>query len=344
VIEAKSMQEPTIYALKVDEENAARVFASLKEGEARFGWSYVETANLLDLQKRLQKNGWDSLSEKERDCCQEFLLAVRPDDYVVYINVPAWGQCTLAQVTKPYYWKWNDDDFNHRLRVDPTSVKTFDRNDPFVHPSLSARLKLQGRWWRIYATKEFEELLAILRGEPPVGPLSASTRNLGFLSRDIRPLLLQITELIHRTHPNYSLEGLMAEVLKGLPAVKEVRLQGGAGDRGADILVTVEQGHPLTGDVKQTMCVVQVKSFEGEHWDTQAVEDIRRAFQAYPDAEAGLIVSTASKSGPTLETALDKLKVATGKHVSLLIGEDVALFVLRYGPHLISTGSPNRAA
>lgn len=336
------MHKPTVYALKVDESNAARVFASLKEGEARFGWSYVETANLQDLQQRVQNEGWDRLSEEEQDCYQEFLLAVRPNDYVVYINVLGWGQCTLAKVAAPYFWKWADDDFNHRLRVDPASLQTFDRNDPRVHPALSARLKLQGRWWKIYATTEFDELLASLRGDRPVGTVSASTSNLGFLSRDIRPLLLQITELIHHTHPNYSLEGLMAEVLKGLPAVKDVQRQGGAGDRGADILVIVEQGHPLTGDVKQTTCVVQVKSFEGEHWDTRAVEDIRRAFEAYPDAEAGLIVSTASKSGPTLETELDKLKVATGKHVSLLIGEDVALFVLRYGAHLISTETPNQ--
>jgi len=333
------MSESSIYALKVDPSVADRAFASLKEGEARFGWSYVETGDLRALRGRVNDQGWESLSEQEQDCYQEFLLEVQPQDYIVYINVPEWGQCTISKVVRPYFWKWTDEDFNHRLGVDPASVQTFDRNDSMVHPALSARLKLQGRWWRIYARNEFEDLLASLRGERCLEPRAASTPNLGFLSRDIKPLLLKITELIHHTHPNYSLERLIADVLKGLPAVKEVRLQGGAGDRGADILVIVEQGHPLTGDVKQSTCVVQVKSFQGEHWDTRAVDDIRRAFKAYPDAEAGLIVSTATKSGPTLETQLDRLKAETGKHVSLLIGEDVALFVLRYGSHLIATPS-----
>ena len=73
-----------------------------------------------------------------------------------------------------------------------------------------------------------------------------------------------------------------------------------------------------------------------EHWDTQAVDDIRRAFAAYPDAEAGLIVSTAARPGPTLADALAKLRSDTGKPVNLLIGEEVALFVLRYGAHFLS--------
>ena len=333
------MFESTIYALKGDETGAARVYESLMRGEARFGWSYVDTADLRELRKCIQNAGWDSLSEEEQDCYQEFLLDVAVNDYVVYVNVPDWGQCTVAQVTAPYFWRWTDDDFNHRLGVDPTSVQTFDRNDSIVHPALSARLKLQGRWWRIYTTDEFQELLSCLQDGPRPGTSSAPP-NLGFLSRDIRSPLLRITELIQHTHPNYSLEGLIAEVLRAMPAVKDVRPQGGAGDHGADILVVLEQGHPLTGDVKQTTCVVQVKSFQGEHWDTRAVDDIRRAFEAYPHAEAGLIVSTATKSGSTLEAALDKLRTETGKHVSLLIGEDVALFLLRYGSHLISRESP----
>lgn len=329
------MPEPTIYALKVDESSAARIHASLLAGEARFGWSYLEAADLRELQRRVQESGWDSLSEEEQNCYQEFLLGVQPNDYVVYINVPDWGRCTLARVTAPYFWKRTDDDFNHRLGVDPASVQTFDRNDAIVHPALSARLKLQGRWWRIYAPQEFQELLAGLRDERRPAQ-TQGPHHLGFLSREIKPLLLRITELIHHTHPNYSLEHLIAEVLRAVPSVKDVRLQGGAGDHGADILVVLEQGHPLTGDVKQTTCVVQVKSFQGEHWDTRAVEDIRRAFKAYPDAEAGLIVSTATKSGPTVEAALEMLRTETGKQVSLLIGEDVALFVLRYGSHLLS--------
>lgn len=336
------MTQRRIQALKVDADNADRVFESLKQGEGRFGWSYVETADLRSLQQRIEAQGFASLSADEADCFQNFLLRLNPGDHVVYINVPSWGRCTLARVTSPYCWEWRDDDFNHRFKVDPASVREFGRNESFVRPALQARLKLQKRQWQISAESEFDELLAALNGDCSALPSAARTANLGFLAKDIRPHLAKITEDIQRNHPNYSLEVLMASIFEAMPRVVDVRLQGGAGDRGADILVTIENGHPLTGEVGQTLCVVQVKSFVDEHWDTQAVDDIRRAFEAYPDAEAGLIVSTAARPGPTLEEALAKLRSDTGKPVSLLIGEEVALFFLQYGAHLLSPAFPKR--
>lgn len=329
------MTHRRIHALKVDADNAGRVFESLRLGEGRFGWSYVESADLRALQQRIQTDGLASLSADEANCYQPFLLRLNPGDYVVYINVPSWGRCTLAQVTSPYFWEWRDDDFNHQFKVDPATVRDFGRNESFVRPNLQARLKLQNRQWQITAEQEFDDLLAYLAGDHSAGPRPALTANLGFLAKDIRPHLSQITAAIQRNHPNYALETLMAKVFESMPRVVDVRLQGGDGDRGADILVTIENGHPLTGEVGQTLCVVQVKSFIDEHWDTQAVKDIRRAFNAYPDAEAGLIVSTAECPGTALEEALTQLRAETGKPVNLLIGEDVALFVLPYGAHLL---------
>jgi hypothetical protein len=316
------------------------VFESLKRGEGRFGWSYVESADLHALQRRIEAEGHAALSADEADCYQPFLLRLQPGDHVVYVNVPSWGRCTVARVTSPYYWAWQDDDFNHRFAVEPASVREFDRNDPAIHPALQARLKLQSRHWQIRAEEEFAGLLAYLEGTGEATP----TGGLDFLARDIRPHLAAITAAIQRSHPNYALEGVMAQVFEAMPGVIDVRLQGGAGNRGADLLVTVEDGHPLTGEVRQTLCVVQAKPYVGEHWDNRAVTDIQRAFDAYPDAEAGLIVSTASRPGPTLEQALATLRAETGKPVGLLIGEDLALFVLRHGAHLLGAVSARHGA
>lgn len=335
------MSERTVYALKGSPEWAARVYESLMQGEARFGWSYVETADLRKLAQRIEATGWMSLTPDEQACYQHFLLGITPGDYVVYINVPKWGQCTVARVTSPYSWRWegsDDSDFNHRFGVDPVSVRPFDRNDRIVHPALAARLKLQGRWWRIYADEEFDLLLAGLSKGAPATPRTPAD-NLDHLAREIDPLLLEITKRIHRTHPNYSLEYLIAEVLKLVPGVKAVRLQGGAGDRGADILMDVEEGHPLTTP-KQTTCVVQVKSYQGQHDSKGAVEDIRRAFKAYPQAGAGLIFSTAVAAGPELDAALEQVRKELNKPVTLILGADVAAFILQHGMQLIARSRP----
>jgi hypothetical protein len=331
------MPDQSIYALKVVDWGN-EVLSSLRSGEGRFGWSYVETANLAELKQRVDRDGWDTLSAEEKDCYQPFLLELCPGDWVVYINTPSWGRCAAAQVTKPYFWRWEDDDFNHRFGVDPRSVFEFDRNDAAVHPALSARLKLQGRKWRISTKHEFEQLVEAARSGR-TGTPATSDDNVRFLSREIRPLLLQITSRIHHTHPNYALERLFARIFEKIPGVIDVKLQGGARDHGADIIVTIEQGHPLTGNVEQSTCVVQVKAFEGEHGDTQAVNDLRRAFEHYPDASAGLIVSTAEGSSETFDEELEHLRRDTGKRASLLIGPDVALFAMRYASDLLGSST-----
>ena len=146
-----------IYAIKGSDspEDVTKVYDALVAGEGRFGWSGVETADMRQLRRRVEASGWDSLSAGERNCYHPFLLDLKQGDYVVYVNVPEWGKCTLARVSGAYEWRWESDDFNHRFPVDPTTVRTFGRNDATVPANLSARLKLRGRWWRVYVREEF---------------------------------------------------------------------------------------------------------------------------------------------------------------------------------------------
>lgn len=335
-------EENEIYALKVGASQRDKVFASLKNGVGRFGWSYVETADLRALKERIEHDGWSALTEEEADCYQEFLLNFETGDYVVYINLPDYGNCTLAKLTGDYYWEWKDKDLNHRFPVDPESIQVFDRNDSAVHPALSARLKLQGRWWRIYTRAEFQQLLESIDAGR-LGSEATQAHRLALLGQEIRPLLGSITASIHHTHPNYSLEELVEEVLRAMPSVQEVNRQGGAGDHGADIIAVVEESHPITGAPRQTTYVIQVKSFSGQHKDVKAVDDIRRAFEKYPSADEGIIVSTAVHAARELEEDVDQLQHDTGKEVHLLIGEDVAAFILRNGWEILKreVGSEN---
>lgn len=110
--------------------------------------------------------------------------------------------------------------------------------------------------------------------------------------------------------------------------------QGGPGERGADLQVIFEWEVPILEIKEQRTCVVQVKSFKGEMWETRAVDQIREALQ-YWDADMGVIVSTADAGSEALDTALDQLRQDTGKPVYLLIGEDVAAFLLRFGGQLL---------
>ena len=328
----------TIYAIKNPDgpdgkDRVQQIFDSLKKGESRFGWSFVETADMRELKQRVQQHGWDHLTAEEAECYHEFLLEIEPGDYVVHINVPEWGHCTLARIADGYEFRYENDDFNHRLKVDPESIVSFNRNDADVPNYLSTRLKLQGRWWHVYAEEEFKQLL-IARGQSLESRQKTRKDDLQELSKATRPFLEKVSEQISRTHPNKKLENLMQEVLGRVPGVKAVHRQGGRSDHGADLLVEFEDSF-IPGLVRRDILVVQVKSFAGEHIDPGAVEDIGRAFQHHSDATMGLIVSTAESAGEELKERLDQLQENSGKPVALLIGADLAAFVLRFGGELL---------
>ena len=306
-----------VYALKVDDGWSWLVHEALKNGEGRFGWSYVETANLHDLRSRIVGDGWNSLDEEERDCYQELLLSLKDGDYVVYVNVPEWGQCTLAAVTGPYLWRWADNDFNHRFPVDPDSVRSFHRNDPMVAPPLRARLKLRGRCYRLHAEEEFATLAAALRrGVKPAPAVLADNQ------RD----LAAAAEKIRRMQPHSDLERLVEQVFRRVPGVRSVTRQGGA-----DLVVELEPGS--IPQLAQTL-VVQVRSDRGALGDPAAVADIRRAFGAC-GADMVLVVSAAATRDPLLERELDRLREAAMKPVAWLAGDELAAFFLRHGSDLL---------
>jgi Restriction endonuclease len=330
--------EMHIFALQGDADWAEAVRTSLLEGVGRFGWSYIKDddgsplgdADLRRLQFKIDGTGWNTLTENEKDRYQNFMLDFKEGDWVVYINIPKWGRCTVARVTGPYYWELKGADFNHCFPVDPKSVRDFDRNNAIVHPALSARLKLQGRWWHIYAEDEFKALLTDL-DTGGVSQNQTEETNVKLLNRELEPLLQEVTKRVQHTHPNYALEALLELVFKAIPGVHKVVRQGGAGDHGADLIVEFEGGLPHPALQTQHTCVVQAKSYEGKLWETRAVEDIRRAFAHYPAADMGLIVSTAASSTPAVDDAIEKLRETSGKRVEMLIGSDLARFILRFG-------------
>ena len=310
------------------------VFRSLQAGESRFGWSSEKTADQRILRKRYVQNGWDSLTQNEQNCYHDFLLEITPDDFVVHINVPNWGECTLAKIESAYNFRYEDEDFNHRFKVDPNSVRTFNRNDSRVHPALSARLKLQGRWWRVSKEQEFFGLLEALEVSSIEPAISDRTPldNLRFLSSELRVPLSRIAEKIHHTHPNKDLENFILEIFENVPGVEKVIAQKGRADKGADLLV--EFGFGSIPELLQTI-VVQVKSWEGELSDPRPLVDIKNAFAYYQNANMGLIVSTNTSCSDQFRIELDKLREESGKPISLLIGAELALFCLHYGGDLL---------
>uniref|UniRef100_A0A7V4G662 Restriction endonuclease type IV Mrr domain-containing protein n=1 Tax=Desulfobacca acetoxidans TaxID=60893 RepID=A0A7V4G662_9BACT len=325
----------TIYAVKgypPNEEGSdywlPQIYNELKKGAARFGWGYDDDADLLKIKDKLESEGWDKLNETEKYCwdAAKFLLQVKPNDYFVYINMPAYGKCTIVKITGEYKFSeiWDsekENDFRHLLPCE--FIATFDRNDDIVPPYLRTRLTLRGRWYRISAVNEFDELLISLKSG--LEGQTAKER----LVQDINSKLLEISERIQRHYPRKDLENLLIEVFRNLPNVKDVRR--GPDYNGADLEIEFETGLFLGGLQKTELCAVQVKSYEGTMGYTQAVEDIRRAFNSNPSYDCGLIVSTALEITENFEKELEKLRIDIKKDIGILIGKDLAYTLIKLG-------------
>ena len=313
-----------------------RIYDSAKSGKSRFGWSQSETCDLRELSNKQ----WDEMDDAEQQAMRcHFLLRIQRDDWIVHINTPSYGLCLAVRVLEPYEFdnagEW--EDYRHVVPVDGANAVSFHRNDGRVHPLVSRGLKLRRRQQRVLARKEFFESIDRLNNQKSVD--TDVSKELYYLRGEVEGPLQEVTRLIHKTHQSKKLEYLVADVFRRVPGVTDAVVNGsGWGtDHGADVIVTYIDGLPIDGlEETESTLVIQVKSYSGEHWETNAVDQIKTAMLKF-DAKAGLLITTAEKT-TDLEKALDKLRTSEevgGRRISIIAGNDVARFMLKHGSELL---------
>lgn len=310
---------------------------SFKNGISRFGWGYTDEVDLT----KLQNKPWQQMDDDEKICWSKanFLLEVEKGDWVIQINVPYWGACLAGQVIEEYSYEQTNNlvsDFRHMLSLDPKSIVEFERNDDEVLPIISSRLKLMGRYWCIQYEDEFLQTIQNLKAEA-IGKRDEESVGIFYLKKDLSPLLKEISAKIQKTHPAAKLESFIAEVLRKVPNVISVyehgRHKGWGTDNGADLIVTYKSGLSISNLEKEEQLVVQVKSFVGQHLETNAVKQIRDAITEF-EAASGLIFTTAERT-KNLEEAVEALSSELNKPIGIIAGAELAKFVLKYGGDLI---------
>ena len=158
-----------------DEKATDFIYSSLLKGFSRFGWSYIDTADL----NILERKRWEELNDDETECYRKtsFLLNIEIGDWIVHVNIPEWGKCTAAQVISTYEFDkehnsigidyTNFGDYRHLIKIDVNTLITFDRNNHNVLPYVSRRLKLQGHYWTIKKTDDFiGEIWRAIQNDP----------------------------------------------------------------------------------------------------------------------------------------------------------------------------------
>ena len=127
-------------------------------------------------------------------------------------------------------------------------------------------------------------------------------------------------------------ERFLHKIFDAMP--NTVSIKNGFGwksDHGADLIVDFQ--NPIIGIKLKTRLVIQAKSYEGDHFDLNAVDQIVQGIEKYK-ANGGLIITTGN-STKNLEDYIQKKEDEIGKPIDLIAGSDVAKFVIRYAPELL---------
>lgn len=322
------MSDYNVYAYnKPDDEVIPFIYDSLtKDHISRYLYSNIPNCDL----NRLKDVTWQKMTEAEKKCWSHAhrLLDFKKGDWILHINVPEYGKVTAGRIVGEYTYQENPpspwEDGRYTFAVE--DVFTFDRNDPRVHPYLSSRLKLQHSLWQIYCVDEFARSLKLLREDK-----TQEVPDRIHLIQETSELIEKFTRCIQSNNPGKRLEHFMADVFRRIQGVTDVK-ENGSGwgtDYGADLIVTYKAGVISELETEQTL-VVQIKSYEGEHWNTKAVDQLKTAIGKF-DASMGLIITTGQRT-EALEKAFDNLsKQIEGTPIYLMAGSEVAKFVMKYG-------------
>lgn len=321
------MSDYKVYAYnKPADELIPFIYDSLtKDHISRYLYSYIPNCDL----NRLKDVPWQKMTEDEKKCWSHAhrLLDFQKGDWILHINVPEYGKVTAGRIVGEYTYQenlpspWSDGRYMFAVE----DVFTFDRNDPRVHPYLSSRLKLQRSLWQIYCVDEFERSLKLLRKET-TNEISENHH----LVQETGEILEKFAQRIQANNPGKRLEHLMAEIFREIPGVTDVK-ENGSGwgtDFGADLIVSYRAGIIPELETEQTL-VVQIKSYEGEHWNTEAVNQLKTAIDKF-HASMGLIITTGKRT-EALEKAFADLSKEKDTPIYLMAGSEVAKFIMRYG-------------
>jgi hypothetical protein len=310
---------PQVFAFaKIDDDARRKVYEQIKQGKSRFGM-WDQEVSLRDGYHG--RNG--------------FLLRIQKGDWIVHVNSPQYGHCVAVQAVGEYGFDEGIDcswgrDFCNFIPVDPTTIMDFERTDPNVVPSVNLAPMRRGQ--RILQVEDFLRTLENLR-QARFSNAAGGLRGLVHLRERVEEELLpRITELIHQMNRSKEFERFLHNIFEAMP--NTVSIQNGFGwrsDQGADLIVEFQT--PLIGVTLTSRLVVQAKSYEGDHYDLNAVDQLVEAIKAY-EADGGLLITTAQKT-EHLEDYMREAAQKTRKAIDLIAGNDVARFVIRYAPEML---------
>ena len=156
------------------------LFKEVNAGRLRQGWGALGLALKTTDGEKVEKSAWteayrahgNAEPSPRRFAILSYMLDLNDRDIVVVPKMPEWNQFTIARVSSGYKFGTHGDgdrqDFNHLVRLDPESVRTFhyrSNEEAYLISGLFSRANHQSPISFCYSAAKVEAALELLTSE-----------------------------------------------------------------------------------------------------------------------------------------------------------------------------------
>ncbi|WP_437957219.1 restriction endonuclease [Sorangium sp. So ce119] len=322
--------------IRTDRTRRDFILRELEQGRLRQGWGWKRDHDLRLLARQVRSR---KLSDEEaRVWRNRRLLDTEPDglkkgDVIVIPNLPEQGRWVLARVTGGYDFspirvqEGAGPDYGHIVTVSPIrepggKIAVVEADNEHVDARLRATMRNPSRMWAIDALGAAVDALidAIGAGKDTHTPEPEVQKAEGFFEA-IRQAAWQH---IKQKYEGAEFEHLVRRLLECIYKDGRVEHWGGAGEKGADLIVFTRD--PLGIEYK---IAVQVKLHQGTEHDTTALSQIKQA-REYHKVDAGVVVTTAEQMSEAFQARREALEEELGIDIRLVDRDEFVELVMAH--------------
>ena len=290
------------------------VWKELQQGRLRQGWGWQPEQDLrLILAKKKdgqELNEDEKVAWRNKRMLSDTWNGLREGDVAICPNLPEQGRWVIARIEGPYRYEEHPehDDFRHILPVKPLrskdgTIAIVNPNDPVVDARLRGTMRTMSRMWGIDNLGDaVEEIIAAIASDSDLSEgQTKEQRREGFLTDIRKQVADMVWERVEKVYRGAEFEHLLIPLLESVYGDGAVEHRGGAGEKGADLIVTTQGPLGLTFQT-----AIQVKMYDGTHYDTHPLDQLRRARKEH-GVQAGVVLTTANEVSQEFQDALVNL-------------------------------------
>ena len=293
----------------------------VNHGRLRQGWGYDESQNLKNF-----KASEDSGARRNFSIFNN----VKKGDILLVPRLPNWSSVAIVKATDNFKEGYRfgipneQGDFGH---IFPAKfIKSFSRDNMHVDSAIRSSLRNPARFWNMdYLAESIDKLI---KCEENLGADSLSDRVDSFVGT-----IFEDSEIKHKIYEKFNekfeateWEHVFVEGLKCLFPYYNIERTGGKGEEkhGTDIKITI----PGLLSERPYVIALQIKDYEGKV-ETDPLSQLSKAENWWSDENTILIdkILVVTKADKSDNEQL--LKIAKGKNITVLMGNDVKELLYR---------------